>query len=350
MHRLVAVSAAVACMVALGLGTSGCADGSSAAASNGADGVRAAVTDATDAIVPLTDPSEPRLPVTVRSAAVSGPEGGASGERVRVEDVSRILPLTSGVAEIVFTLGLGDRVVGRDIGTTFAQAQDLPLVTRAHDVGAEGVLALKPTVVLADPGTGPPEALDQIRAAGVPVVVVPEAWELDEVAPRIRAVAQALGVPADGERLVDRTEDDIAAARDALDGSPTIAFLYLRGQASIYLIGGDGAGADSLIEALGATDAGTKAGLSTFTPLTAEAMVAAQPDVLLVMTKGLDSVGGVDGLIGLPGIGQTPAGRERRVVAVDDGLLLGFGPRTGAVMRLIAEEVNRGDDAAAQQG
>ena len=121
---------------------------------------------------------------------------------------------------------------------------------------------------------------------------------------------------------------------------PTVAFLYLRGQASIYLLGGKGAGADSLVEALGGVDAGTKAGLTRFTPLTAEAMVKAQPDVILVMDKGLDSVGGVDGLLELPGIAQTPAGRDRRVVSVDDGLLLAFGPRTGAVLRQIADQVS----------
>lgn len=282
------------------------------------------------AVVPLVAPSAPDLPVTVTSE---------DGRSVTVDDVTRILPVTSGVAEIVFSLGLGDRVVGRDIGTTFDQAALLPVITRAHDVSAEGVLALRPTVVLADATAGPPEALQQIRSAGVPVVVVPEAWELADVAPRIRAVAEALGVAKDGERLVDRTENDIEQARTSLGSSPTIAFLYLRGQASIYLLGGDGAGADSLVEALGAVDAGTQAGLEGFTPMTAEAMVAAQPDVLLVMDKGLDSVGGREGLKSLPGIAQTTAGRNGTVVSVDDGLLLSFGPRTGAVLRLIAQEV-----------
>jgi iron complex transport system substrate-binding protein len=308
---------------------SGCSSAPSSSAASELASTDAALAAST--VTPLANTALPELPVTVP---------GDGGRDVRVDDVARIVPLSSGVAEIVFTLGLGDRVVGRDIGTTFVQAQDLPLVTRAHDVSAEGVLSLRPTIVIADAGVGPPEALQQIRDTGVPVVVVPEAWELGDIAPRIRAVAKALGVPDDGERLVKRTQDDIERARTTLRGNPTIAFLYLRGQASVYLLGGDGAGADSLIEALGAVDAGTKDGLTTFTPLTAEAMVSAQPDVLLVMTKGLDSVGGIDGVKKLPGIAQTPAGREGRIVAVDDGLLLAFGPRTGAVLQLIAQGVN----------
>ncbi|HEY8340166.1 MAG TPA: ABC transporter substrate-binding protein, partial [Egibacteraceae bacterium] len=170
------------------------------------------------------------------------------------------------------------------------------------------------------------------------------AWTLEEVAPRIRAVAAALGVADAGEELVGRTEAEIAAARQReWDGEPpTVAFLYLRGNAGVYLLGGDGSGADSLIEAVGAVDAGSQLGLGPFTPVTTEALVAAAPDVILVMTKGLESVGGVDGLVEIPGIAQTPAGRQRRVVAIEDGLLLGFGPRTATTLRLLADGLHGG--------
>ncbi|MBQ1163239.1 ABC transporter substrate-binding protein, partial [Streptomyces sp. A73] len=100
----------------------------------------------------------------------------------------------------MYTLGLGDRVVARDITATFAQARKLPVITRAHDVSAEGVLSLKPTVVLAETTTGPDEAVDQIRDAGLPLVVVEPARELADVDTRIADVARALGVSATGER------------------------------------------------------------------------------------------------------------------------------------------------------
>jgi iron complex transport system substrate-binding protein len=111
-----------------------------------------------------------------------------------------------------------------------------------------------------------------------------------------------------------------------------VAFLYLRGTSAVYLIGGQGSGADDLITSAGGIDVGAESGLAAFVPLTPEALAAADPDVILVMTKGLESVGGVDGLLGLPGVAQTTAGRERRVIAVDDALLLSFGPRTGQLV------------------
>lgn len=294
----------------------------------GVDDVAAASLDPS-VIVPLSPVPTPTLPVTVTSA---------DGSDVEVADASRIVPLNGSLAEIVFSLGLGDAVVGRDATTTFAAAADLPEVSTGHDVSAEGVLSLRPSVVLADTRTGPPEAIEQIRSAGVPVVVFDEAWTLVDVVPRIMAVAGALGVPEAGQQLADRTTDQVAAAARPVDGDPLrVAFLYVRGSAGIYLLGGEGSGADAMLEAIGAVDVGSEAGLGPFTPLTSEALVAAQPDVILVMEEGLESVGGVDGLVDLAGVGQTPAGKSRRVVAVDDGLLLNFGPRTGAALHVLAD-------------
>lgn len=289
-----------------------------------------------DAIDPLVPGGTPVLPVTVTSA---------DGREVTVTDASRILPvnLYGSIAEIVFSLGLGDRVVGRDISTTFAAARDLPLVTvNGHDLSAEGILQLDPTVVLADDSIGPPEVFEQLRSAGIPVVMVDPGQTLDGVETHIRQVAAALGVTEAGDRLIERTHAEIEAATAAVvaPSEPLrIAFLYLRGSAGISLITGEGAGPDAMIEAIGAIDAGTELGIEGFKPITSEALIAAAPDVILVLTDSLASVGGVKGLLGVPGIAQTPAGEQGRIVDMDDGVLLNFGTRTGAAISALAKAV-----------
>jgi iron complex transport system substrate-binding protein len=271
----------------------------------------------------------------------------ADGRSVTIESVDRVLPLTGSISETVFALGLGDRVVGRDISATFEEVADLPLVTRAHDVSAESVLSLRPTLVLADEETGPPEAIEHIRNVGVPVVVVERPTALDEVGPHLQSIADALGVPAAGEELADRTVAEIEAVASPDGDRPSVAFLYLRGQAGVYLMGGPGAGTDAMIEAAGGTDAGTELGLTqAFTPLTSEALVSAAPDVLLLTTTGLESVGGIDGLLEVAGIAQTPAGRDRRVATIEDGLLFGFGTRTPEALRSLAEQIQADGDAS----
>ncbi len=255
-------------------------------------------------------------------AQVSAP--GTDGRTVTVTDTSRIVSLSGGITETLFALGVGPSIIGRDVSSDFPGTANIPVVTQAHDVSAEGVLALDPTLVLADARTGPPEAIEAIRSAGVPIVVVPEVWSLQEIPARVRAIAEAVGEPGAAQAVID----EVSADPPQVPGSPVVAFLYLRGNAAVYLLGGDGSGADSLLEAVGAVDAGSEAGLGAFTPLTPEALVTTAPDALLVMEKGLDSVGGMDGLLALPGVAQTPAARDRRVVVIPDGELLNFGPRT----------------------
>jgi len=117
--------------------------------------------------------------------------------------------------------------------------------------------------------------------------------------------------------------------------------LYLRGGSAVYLIGGKGSGTDSLIAAIGGIDAGAEKFENPFTPMSAEAIATLNPDVFLVMSKGLESVGGVDGLIALPGIAQTQAGKNRAIVAVDDSLLLSFGPRSYSLLAALSQSIAR---------
>ncbi|WP_035303372.1 heme/hemin ABC transporter substrate-binding protein [Actinokineospora inagensis] len=284
-------------------------------------------------IVPVGSPT-PQLPVTVTDN---------QGTRVTVTDVSRILALdVSGtLAATVFGLGLGNRVVGRDISTGFPAARQLPLVTvNGHQLNAEAILRLRPTVVLTDTTLGPWDVVLQLRDAGVPVVIIDSTRGLATNGPIVRAVAAALGVITAGEQLANRLETDIAdtvaqisrLAPAEQDRKPRVVFLYMRGQAGVYYLFGKGSGADSLIQALGAVDVATEAGLDGMRPINPEALAKAKPDVILMMTDGLASVGGVDGALKVPGVAQTPAGQHRRFVDMADSVVLGFGPQTAAVL------------------
>ncbi|MEU5773072.1 ABC transporter substrate-binding protein [Streptomyces venezuelae] len=340
MARSLRIAGAWAAVLALGL--TGCGTSDDGGGRTPKTGTGAAAS-APDRVEPLAARPKAELPATVTSA---------DGHRVTVQDTSRIVPLTGSLNEIVFTLGLGGNVVARDITATFEQAKKLPVVTRAHDVSAESVLSLEPSVVLADSTTGPAEALDQIRDAGIPLVVFDPAKSLADVGPRIEAVAKTLGVEKAGAELTARTERRIDAVRDDIPAEtrgkkPRVAFLYLRGSASVYLLGGRESGAGSLLEAAGAVDAGKESGLrKDFTAITSEALAKAAPDAILVMTKGLDSVGGVDGLLKVPGVAETPAGLDRRVVSVDDGVLLNYGPRTDQVLKSLVKQLYAGDSAS----
>ena len=304
----------------------------------------------TAAIDSVVDDTAPALPVRVTDA---------EGRAVEVTDVDRILAvdIAGTIAATVFGLGLGDQVVGRDSSTGFPGTEDLPVVTTSgHTLNAEAILALEPTVVLTDTTIGPKEVRQQLRDAGIAVVVISSERRLDTVGDLVIEVATALGVPTRGAALAERLEAEIAAAEAEVSEvapadvaeRPRMLFLYARGSANVYYLFGRDSGADSLIESIGAVDVAGEMGWEGMKPMTAEALVAARPDVILMMSDGLESVGGVDGLIEtIPAIAQTPAGVHRRVVDMDDTAILGFGPRSAEVVRALARALYAPADSSA---
>lgn len=252
--------------------------------------------------------------------------------------VSRVVVLANGVAEIMQSLNARSILVGRDISSTEKSLESIPVVTSGHQVIPEKVLALKPDLVIIDASTGPSSAIDQIRSAGIRVVITPESWTLKDIALKVAAVANAIGATQQGELLNSSITAGLKTS--TLPTKPRIVFLYLRGTSSIYLVGGPGSGADSLISAIGAVDVGAASLPHPFNSMTAESLALLNPDVIIVMTKGLQSVGGVAGLLKLPGVAQTKAGKSQSIIDVDDSLLLSFGPRTPSLVMALSEKVS----------
>jgi iron complex transport system substrate-binding protein len=252
---------------------------------------------------------------------------------------SRVVVLANGVAEIIQSLNAQSIIVGRDISSTEDSLADIPIVTSGHQVLPEKVISLKPDLVLIDASTGPKAAIATIKAAGITVVETPESWSLEDLPIKVRAVGAAIGAQAQAELLIQELNSSLKVS--TVKSSPRVAFLYLRGTSSIYLIGGQGSGADSLLKAIGAVDVGAQSLAQPYNTLTAESLAALNPDVILVMSKGLESVGGVQGLLKLPGVAQTKAGKNSAVIDVDDSLLLSFGPRTPSLVEALADALSK---------
>lgn len=306
-----------------------------------AEGPRTAIV-APDAVEPIVDNPAQTLPATV----VSHDPGG--DRDVVVDDTSRVLALdiAGSLAATVWGLGLGDTLVGRDMSTTFPGTENLPIVTSgAHAVNGESVLALHPTLVITDGSIGPRDVLEQLRDSGVTVVFVDNESSFTGAARLAGDIGDALGVPEVGQQLADRITEQVAATIAQIseiapatdDGKLRTMFLYLRGGSGIYYLFGEESGASELIHALGARDIAGELGWRGSTPMTDEAMIQADPDVILVMTDGIASAGGVDALLAAkPAIALTTAGQHRRFVDMADGEILSFGPRSALVLDALA--------------
>lgn len=290
---------------------------------------------------PVANNPEVKLPVTVTDA---------QGTNVTITDVSRILPidLYGTSSRIVFDLGLGKNVVGRDVSSDFEEIKDLPLVTHnGHELNAESILELAPSVIITDSSLGPWDVVLQMREAGIPVFVVDSHRSLENSDEMITQIADALGVPEQGAKLAERTTNQVTAIMEQISeitpqGNDRLRmiFLYARGQSGVYYLFGEGSGADSLITSIGGIDVASDIGWKGMRPMTDEALVEAAPDLVIMMSSGLESAGGVEGIkTSVPALAHTPAGAKNRIVDMADSDVLSFGPNSAGILEALSVAV-----------
>lgn len=248
----------------------------------------------------------------------------------------RVVTLGGSVTEIVYGLGQEGRLVGDDLSSLYPEAATrLPHVGYYRAVPVEGVLALAPDLVLASEQAGPPEALRRLAEVGVRVVTVPDRPSVDSLQARIRNVAAALDAAPQGERMVERVARELERA-EAVPASRARAILLFK-LGGVLRGAGNGTAANKVM---------TMAGLVNvlhdqqgYKPISAEAVSALAPDVIVVTKSSLAASGGKAGLLATPGIASTPAAARQRLIVMDDPLLLGMGPRLPQALTELKREV-----------
>ncbi|MDP9495706.1 MAG: ABC transporter substrate-binding protein [Actinomycetota bacterium] len=255
-------------------------------------------------------------------------------------DSTRIVSLSGDITEILFELGVGERVVGVDVTTVGPEAATtIPIVGVGRFLTAEGVLGVDPTLVIGDTQTAPTSALDQIRAAGVTVEILEVADSFDGLYAKIKVIGDLLGLPEAASTLAARVEAEVDEVGSVtLTSAPRVAYVYTRGP-NVNLLFGDGMTTRPLIEAAGGIDTGAEIGIVGTAPVTAEALIEAAPDVIIVPAEGVEMIGGVEAFLELPGISQTPAGEQGAILAYPEGDFLTFGPRIARSLRLLIEDL-----------
>lgn len=260
----------------------------------------------------------------------------ADGIETNVSDLSRLVVLGGSVAETVYALGLGDNVVATDLSSTYpAEAAEKARLGHFRQLSVEGVIGLNPSLVVSTREVGPPGIVDQLRAAGIPVLIINDSVTWAEGEERIRFMGDALGKRPSADSIVaSMNSDKLAAVSFHLADPPRVMFVYARGLGTTFVAGKETV-ADFVISEAGALN--TANSFVDFRQLTAEAVVGAAPDIIVIPITGLESIDGVDGLFSLPGLAQTPAAETKSVVAIEGAFMVGIGPRSGHGIAELAE-------------
>ncbi|MGB3540277.1 MAG: hemin ABC transporter substrate-binding protein [Mesorhizobium sp.] len=252
---------------------------------------------------------------------------------------AKVAAIGGSLTEIVFALGEQGRLVARDSTSLYpADALKLPDVGYMRQLSPEGVLSVNPAGILALQGSGPKEAVDVLKKAGIPYIEVPESFDHHGILEKINVVGKALGVEDKANALAGRVDARLKAAERrtaSIEHRKRVLFV-LSMQGGKILAAGSHTAADGIIRLAGAVNA--VEGFSGYKQLSDEAVLTANPDVVLMMDRG-DAPGSSDDPLANPAIAATPAGIKRALIRMDGGYLLGFGPRTAEAIHDLAVSI-----------
>ena len=266
-----------------------------------------------------------------------------------VADSSRIAVAGGSLTEVLYYLGEEERIVAVDSTSNYPpEATEFPSVGYVRALSAEGLLSLDPTLVLGEDDMGPPEVLEMVAAAGVPVVRVGETHTAAGIIDKVRCVASVLGVSSDAAALLE----ELSATEGALvsnspdnttDSAPRVALLLQFRDGSPIGAGRNTSG-DGLLRMAGAANA--LAEFEGWKPVSMEAMSLARPDYIIITERGVNAAGGAAEVLAHPAVQLVAAAWQgdasERLIVMDGMTMLGFGPRTlGAALEL-AERMGRG--------
>ncbi|WP_159281515.1 heme/hemin ABC transporter substrate-binding protein [Rahnella variigena] len=241
----------------------------------------------------------------------------------------KLVTIGGDVTEIVYALGAGNELVARDSTSLRPKAVlALPDVGYMRQLNTEGILSMHPSMVLSSELAEPSLVLQQLSQNGVKVVRVPGTPSINTVPEKIEVIAAALNRQAEGEKLITTYRSQLSTIRH--DALPVKMLFVMSHGGMSSMAAGQNTAADAMITSVGAKNA--MQGFSRYRPLSQEGVIASAPDILLLTADGVKTLGGLDQVWKLPGVAMTPAGKNKRVLVLDDMSLLGFGLQTPAVM------------------
>ncbi len=249
----------------------------------------------------------------------------------------RIVSLNGAITETLVDLGQRNNIVGIDVTSTYPTDLNTTATQLEHvnKINIEALLALKPTIVYLAKKDLNDNLKKQLEEANIKVVVIDQVYSVEGTKTLIKDIATSLNL-TDYEALVAKIDQDQAQLK-TLENKPKVLFIYARGAANLF-VAGNNTPMQNIIELAGGQNA--VAGFDDFKPLTPEALLNSNPDYILMFDTGLQSMGGVDGVLKIEGLDRTNAGKNKKIIAMDGLLLTGFTPRIGQAVTQLNQQLS----------
>ncbi|SFP02409.1 iron complex transport system substrate-binding protein [Cohaesibacter marisflavi] len=257
-------------------------------------------------------------------------------------DSLRIVSIGGSVTEILYALGLQDQIVAVDDTSTFPpQAlKEKPSIGYIRRLNAEGVLAVEPGMIISEAGAGPVEAVDSLKAAGIPIIFIPTLYSPEGIVEKIEAVGAAVKAEKAAEKLAANVKADLDLTAHVISRIPEkerkkVLFLFSVRDGRL-MVGGKNSHAAAIIKMAGGTN--LMQSIEGYKMVDDEALLSNPPDVILMMKSHGDAISNED-LAALPALAHSPAIKNNRIIRMDGMYLLGFGPRTAQAVKDLAKQL-----------
>ena len=252
----------------------------------------------------------------------------------------RIITLDGAITETVVDLGFEKQIVAVDVTSEHSDnIKKLPKVSKNRSISAEGLMAFRPDIIIAPYGDVPHGVIQALKGAGIKFVAIKQEYSVKGALQFIRDVSVALGVKEKGTKLAFDTEKRINKALQTVKlnlKKPIVLFIYARGTGTMT-VAGKGSNMDAMITLAGGRNAIQE--FNRYKTYSTEALVNANPDVLFLFDFGIESLGGNSGLLKMPGVAYTNAGKNKRIAAMDGPLMINFSTRLDQAILALHKEI-----------
>ncbi len=283
----------------------------------------------------------PAAKVAVASALSSWLFVSPTWAKSKASGLKRLVCVGGALTEIVYALGLEEHLMAVDTTSTYpAATKKLPSVGYARSLSLEGVLSMRPQLLLVNEDAGPPQVLRQISHAGIQVKVLKADHRYEGLIDRVRAIGFLLGVEMRAEKLIKEIDQEWRMYQDHQKQSKQLKAMFIMAHSpQQVMVAGQGTSAHAIMSYLNLEN--TFKTLQGYKPLTPESVIAGQADIVLLTDQGLQAQGGMRGILRLPGVIQTPAAKHRQIYSREANHLLGFGPRLPSMLGSLAKEIHK---------
>ncbi len=284
------------------------------------------------------------LPLILGTSISCSPDAKSDNENTQPEKGERIVCVSKQINEILYALDAQETLVGVDISSTYPpEIKQLTTVGYHRALGSEGIISLRPSAVwYSTHGIAPEAVIDQLKKVGIPLKEYPSTSTIDETEDLIRDLGKQLNRNKQADSLCKKLDTDMADAKKMVTqytDTPRVAIIHYGQQMNIYLLVSDNSVAGKIMHWAGGKNC--IGNTRKMTPLSAEMLAKANPDVILLTDFGYDQLGSMEEISKLPGVSTTKAARDHRIYRIEEHDIIYLGPRTGENVKKFAKLIHK---------